>query len=49
MILEFADIESIRRWYDADEYRELRELRKRATRSRLRIMAGVTAQPWEAL
>jgi uncharacterized protein (DUF1330 family) len=49
VILEFADLDSIRRWYHAEEYRELRELRQRATRSRFRIMAGVSAQPWEML
>ena len=36
-----------RRWHDAEEYRELRALRQRSTRSRLRVVAGVTAQPWE--
>ena len=47
VILEFADVEAARRWHDAEEYRELRALRQRSTRSRLRVVAGVTAQPWE--
>jgi uncharacterized protein (DUF1330 family) len=49
VILEFVDVETVRRWHTAEEYRELRELRQRATRSRLRVVAGVTAQPWGAV
>jgi uncharacterized protein (DUF1330 family) len=45
VILEFPDVETARRWHGSEEYRELRELRQRTTRSRLRIVPGITGQP----
>ena len=47
VIVEFPDMETARRWHAAEEYRELRALRQRTTRSRLRVVEGVAVQPWE--
>jgi len=41
VILEFPSVERIKAWYDSPEYRPLRELRKRASNSRLVIIEGI--------
>ena len=41
VILEFPSLERARAWYDSPEYRPLREMRERASDSRLVIIDGV--------
>ena len=41
VILEFPSLERARAWYDSPEYRPLREMRARASDSRLVIIDGV--------
>ena len=41
VILEFPSLERARAWYDSPEYRPLREMRARASNSRLVIIDGV--------
>lgn len=41
VVLEFPSVEQARRWYDSDDYRELRELRQRAAATDLVLVEGV--------
>jgi len=41
VMIQFPDINQARRWYDSDEYRELKGLRLAATVSTAILMAGV--------
>ena len=46
VLIEFPSIDAARGWYDSDEYRELKELRMRATRSNGVLFGGDTpAEP----
>lgn len=40
VMIQFPDIDQARRWYDSEEYRELKSLRLAATVSRATLMAG---------
>jgi uncharacterized protein (DUF1330 family) len=40
-VVEFERTEAARRWYDSEEYRELRELRARTAVSNLLLVEGV--------
>lgn len=41
VILEFPSVERVKAWYDSPEYRPLREIRRRASNSRLVIVEGM--------
>ncbi len=41
VILEFPDVDRAKAWWDSPEYRPLRELRQRASRGDLFVVAGV--------
>jgi len=41
VILEFPSVERIKAWYDSPEYRPLREIRQRASNSRLVVIEGM--------
>lgn len=41
-VVEFESTEAARRWYDSEDYRELRELRARTTDSHLLLVEGVS-------
>ncbi len=43
VILEFADSEQFRRWYDSPEYSELRKIRFQASTARAILVQGVEA------
>ena len=40
ILIEFADRDALMRWYDSEDYRELKELRQRVTRSSVVTMVG---------
>jgi uncharacterized protein (DUF1330 family) len=40
-IVEFPSVEQGKRWYDSEDYRELKDLRIRATDSRMILVEGV--------
>lgn len=40
-MIEFESVEAVRRWYDADDYRELRELRQRTAVVDVLLVEGV--------
>jgi uncharacterized protein (DUF1330 family) len=40
VVLEFADAEAARRWYDSPQYREARAIREKAAVSRLFLIEG---------
>jgi uncharacterized protein (DUF1330 family) len=42
VVLEFADLDSARRWYDSDDYAEARAVRQAASTARAFIVDGVT-------
>lgn len=39
-MIQFPDMDQARRWYDSEEYRELKSLRLAATVSHATLMAG---------
>ena len=41
VVLEFEDLETVKRWYDSPEYRELRRLRERAASLRVVAVEGL--------
>jgi len=41
VMIQFPDLDQARRWYDSEEYRELKSLRLAATVSNATLMAGV--------
>jgi uncharacterized protein (DUF1330 family) len=41
VILEFEDLDAVRRWYDSPEYREARRLRKGAATLRIVAVEGL--------
>ena len=41
VIIEFPSLEQAHRWYDSEEYRELKDLRLRATRSDAVFVEGL--------
>jgi uncharacterized protein (DUF1330 family) len=41
VVIEFSDLDSVRRWYDSAEYREARDLREGAAVMRMIAVAGV--------
>ena len=41
VILEFPSMEQARRWYDSEDYRELKALRGRTARTQLLLVEGV--------
>ena len=41
VMIQFPDMDQARRWYDSEEYRELKSLRLAATVSTATLMAGV--------
>jgi uncharacterized protein (DUF1330 family) len=41
VIVEFADVEQAKAWWDSPEYRAARELRRRAANSRLIVVEGL--------
>jgi len=41
VMIQFPDMDQARRWYDSEEYRELKSLRLAATVSNATLMAGV--------
>lgn len=41
VILEFPSLAQLKAWYDSPEYRPLREIRKRASNSRLVVVEGL--------
>jgi hypothetical protein len=41
VLIEFPSLEQAHRWYDSEEYRELKELRLTATKGHAVFMAGV--------
>lgn len=41
VVLEFADLDAARRWYDSDLYREARAVREGAARGRFIAVEGV--------
>lgn len=41
VVLEFPSFEQAKRWYDSDEYRPLRELRRGAARGHILLVDGV--------
>jgi len=41
VMIQFPDMDQARRWYDSEEYRELKHLRLAATVSHATFMAGV--------
>lgn len=45
VIVEFADLERARAWYDSPEYRKLRTLRIAGTRSNAVLFEGCDRQP----
>ena len=44
VILEFPSMAKLKAWYDCPEYAPLRDIRKRASVSKLIIQEGLTAQ-----
>jgi uncharacterized protein (DUF1330 family) len=42
VVLEFADLEAAKRWYDSSEYRETRGLRAGAATVRMVAVEGIT-------
>ncbi len=42
VMVQFPDIDQARRWYNSEEYRELKALRLAATISNATLMAGVS-------
>ncbi len=44
VIIEFPSLEQARRWYDAADYRALRELRQRSTQTTLIFLDGLPIQ-----
>jgi uncharacterized protein (DUF1330 family) len=41
VVIEFESVEAARRWYDSEEYRDLKARRKRATTSEVLRVEGV--------
>ena len=41
VVLEFPDLETAKRWYDSEEYREARKLREGAAKLHVVVVAGV--------
>jgi uncharacterized protein (DUF1330 family) len=41
VLLEFPDVEAARRWYDSDEYRPLKAMRLKASKSNFIVVDGV--------
>lgn len=41
VMIEFDDLDQARRWYESDEYRDLKALRLSAVRSNAVFMAGI--------
>lgn len=41
VVLEFPSIEQAKRWYDSEEYRPLKELRRRTARGHIVLVDGV--------
>jgi len=41
VVLEFADVETARAWYESDEYTRLREIRQRASTAEFVITEGL--------
>lgn len=41
VILEFPSLEQAERWYDSEDYRELKELRLSSTRTNMILVAGL--------
>ena len=41
VLLEFPSVEQARRWYDSDDYRPLKELRRRTARGHIVLVDGV--------
>jgi uncharacterized protein (DUF1330 family) len=41
VVLEFESVEAAKRWYDSDEYRDLKALRQRAAGGDLILVRGV--------
>ena len=44
VLVQFPSMEDARRWYDSEEYRELKELRLEATVSNAFFMEGTTSR-----
>ena len=47
-MLEFPNMDQARRWYDSEEYRELKQLRLAATTSNGFFMVGTESYGWFA-
>jgi len=41
VVLEFPSIEQARRWYDSEDYRELKALRMKTAKSQLVLVEGI--------
>jgi uncharacterized protein (DUF1330 family) len=41
VVLEFPSVEQAKRWYDSEEYRPLKELRRRSARGHIVLVDGV--------
>jgi|RhiMetdeSRZDD1v2_1073273.scaffolds.fasta_scaffold83965_2 uncharacterized protein (DUF1330 family) len=41
VVLEFPTLEQAKRWYDSEEYRPLKELRRRTARGHIVLVDGV--------
>ena len=41
VVLEFPSVEQAKRWYDSEEYRPLKELRRRTARGHIVLVDGV--------
>jgi uncharacterized protein (DUF1330 family) len=42
VVLEFPSMEQAKRWYDSEEYREPKAMRRRAGRANLIMVEGVS-------
>ena len=42
VIIEFPDLDAARAWYESDDYAPLRELRRRASKTDIYVVEGVT-------
>ncbi len=41
VVLEFPDMDTLKQWYDSDEYRGLKEIRQRVASSNVMAVQGV--------
>ncbi|MEU1393124.1 MULTISPECIES: DUF1330 domain-containing protein [unclassified Nonomuraea] len=53
VIIEFPDMDRVRKWYDSPEYRQAREMRKGTARVRMLFADGVATRgllsPWASV